>query len=290
MPQPKLMHLASTLLVTLLVFTTVSRANDIGLLWKAVSPGGTNSYLFGAMHTDDARANDFSPALLRAIADSEFFVVEILPGKASSMVMRGKKLSDLLSEEEYDKVQQLADYHVIDRDVANRTKPWLLAIQFDQPKPSSIFSQDILLRGIARDQGKPLLALEDNDRHFETLDSLSMEEQLAMLRAVLQRSQEDKERDFEALLSAYLAGDLTRIAGLDEQATGDLLPAELWQKMRIKLLDERNAEMARRIIEITSRQSAFISVGASHLAGSDGLLQRLRGAGYVVTPLRQEQQ
>jgi uncharacterized protein len=282
-----LKHLASTLLIALLAQTLPSFAEDIGLLWKAEAPSGKASYLFGTMHSDDARINDFSPALLKAIADSDVFMVEVLPSDDhSAYFMPEGRLSSLLDEQECEQLMQLADFHVMDRAAVNRMKPWLLAVMFDQPKPASIFSQDILLRYIAQNQDKPLLALEQNDRHFQALDSLSMQEQLIMLRTVLKRSQEDKERDFEALLNTYLSGNLGKIAGLDEEMTGGLLPAEIWQKMRTSLLDERNAEMADRLIEQTGTGTVFVAVGASHLAGSGGLLQRLRDAGFKLSPVR----
>ncbi|HQR61364.1 MAG TPA: TraB/GumN family protein [Methylophilaceae bacterium] len=279
--------LLGAMLIGLLASVPFSHAEDIGLLWKAESPAGKTSYLFGTMHSDDTRINDFSAALLKAIADSEIFMVEVLPaGDHSVYFMPEGKLSSLLSEQEHEQVMQLADFHVMDRAAVNRMKPWLLAVMFDQPRPASIFSQDIMLRGIAQNHAKPLLALEENDRHFLALDSLSMEEQLTMLRTVLKRSQEDKERDFESLLSAYLSGNLAQIAGVDEEMTGGLLPADIWQKIRVKLLDERNMEMADRIIQQAGTSTVFVAVGASHLAGSGGLLQRLRSAGFRLSPVK----
>lgn len=274
----------STLLLTL---PMLSRAEESGLLWRVVAPSGTVSYLFGAMHTDDTRANDFSPRLIEALRDSDTFMPEVLPDQRPAPPTPQEKLSDLLSEAEFDQVMQLADQHVMDRAMVNQMKPWLVAIAFDQPKPSSLFSQDIQLRGMAQDMGKRLLALEPADRHFQVLDSLSSEDQLAMLRSVLQRTQEEKERDFERLLTAYLAEDLTRIAGLDEASTEGLLPPALWEKIRVKLLDERNLRLAERIAEYCASHRAFIAVGASHLPGVGGLLQRLRAAGFTVTPIKQ---
>ena len=288
MPRLYWNRLLVALMPLLLVFASVCHAEDSGLLWQAQSANGRNNYLFGTMHADDARIRNFSPALVKAIATSDVFMVEVLSSSSNeAQFMRGKTLSQLLNADEYAQVAELADAYVIDRQVANRMKPWLLAIMFDQPKPANVFSQDVFLRGIAADHLKPVLALEQSDRHFEVLDSLSMEEQLTMLRVVLKRSQEDKERDFNTLLEAYLSGNLTKIAGLDEELTGGLLPAEIWQKIRVKLLDQRNATMAERIIAQTGKTSAFIAVGASHLAGPDGLLARLRAAGFKLTPLNQ---
>jgi hypothetical protein len=113
-----------------------------------------------------------------------------------------------------------------------------------------------------------------------------MDEQLVMLRAVLKRSHKEKERDFEALIKAYLKGDLAKIGLLDDKITGGMLPKELWQKMRVKLLDERNIRMAERIASQASESSVFVAVGASHLPGDSGLIARLKAAEYKVSPVR----
>src|SRR5690606_11294256 len=121
------------------------------------------------------------------------------------------------------------------------------------------------------------------EEHFGALDGLTREEHLTMLRAVLKRTPEEKERDFERLLGAYLEGDIGRIAAFDDEITGGMLPSALWQKMELRLIDERNARMAERILEQAGQRSVFVAVGASHLAGYEGLLARLRRAGYRVS-------
>ncbi len=275
------------LLILLLAWLTpvTAAAADIGLLWKLQAPNGKVSHLFGTMHADDGRIIDFSPKLVKALQEADIYYVEVMPGGDSSAfnMKDGRKLSSLLTPEEYDRVCELADTYVMHREQANRMKPWLLAIVLDPPKPSTIFAQDALLAGLARDNLKPIKALSSRNSHFETLDSLNMEEQLTMLRSVLKRSQEEKEKDFEELLDAYLSGNLDKIAGVDEKMTEGLLPAAIWEKMRTKLLDERNITMAATLTDALNKDSAFVAVGASHLAGKGGLLQRLRDAGFQVS-------
>jgi uncharacterized protein YbaP (TraB family) len=87
-------------------------------------------------------------------------------------------------------------------------------------------------------------------------------------------------------VQAYLAGDSEAIAALDDKITGNMLPKALWDKMRTKLVDDRNVIMAQRIMEEAKQQKVFVAVGASHLAGQGGLLVRLRAAGYQLSPLK----
>ena len=266
-------------------FAYAAEARDIGLLWKLEAPSGKISHLFGTMHSDDPRINDFSPALKQAMKDSEAFMMEVLPASDPGIYLmeNGQNLHELMNEKEIDKVLELAEFHSMHREAALTMKPWLLAMIFDLPKPQSPFTQDVMLYSMAESQGLEVLGLEDTKDHFASLDSFSREDQLTMLRAVLKRSQEEKEKDFDALLKAYLSGDTAKIGLLDDDITGGMLPKSLWQRMRVKLLDERNVRMAERIVSEANETPVFVAVGASHLAGSGGRLERLRAAGYKVS-------
>ena len=278
--------LRSVLAATLLSFMAVAQAAGTGLLWKVEAPSGTTSYLFGTMHADDARLTDFSPELEQALADSDAFMMETLPPDDLSVYfMQDASLADLLNEDELAQVRQLADFHAMQEDIALHMKPWLLAMVFDLPEPQSPLAQDVQLLAKARAQNKEILGLETTEAHFGVLDGLTREEHLTMLRAVLKRNPEEKERDFERLLGAYVEGDIEKIAALDDDITGDMLPPALWQKMKVRLIDERNVRMAERIIAESGQRSVFVAVGASHLAGEQGLLARLRRAGYQVSAL-----
>jgi uncharacterized protein len=270
-------------------FLALGTANvyaEQGLFWKVESPTGKTHYLFGTMHTDDNRATDFSPAVDNALKSVDVFMMETLaPNDPSVFMMPDGDLKNMLSETELEKVYALAEFHVLQRDAATHMKPWLLAVVFDSPKPLTPFAQDNLLMTKSEDFGKEVIGIEDMQEHFGIMDSFSRDEQLTILRAVLMRSSEQKERDFELLMGAYLAGDINKVADLDEKITGDMLPPALWRKIRSKLLDERNIVMAQRIVEEAKNKSVFVAVGASHLAGKGGLIARLIEAGYKLSPI-----
>ncbi|HYN54911.1 MAG TPA: TraB/GumN family protein [Methylotenera sp.] len=259
-----------------------------GLFWKVDSPAGKTSYLFGTIHTDDNRVTNFSPAVTNALQSVDAFMMETLaPNDPSIFMMPDGDLKSMLTEKELDQVYALAEFHVMHRDAATHMKPWLLAVVFDSPKPLTPFAQDNLLMTMSEDLGKEVIGIEDTQEHFGVMDSFSRDEQLTMLRAVLKRSQQTKERDYERLMSAYLAGNSDKVAELDEKITGGMLPPALWEKMRGKLLDERNMVMAQRISEEAKAKNVFVAVGASHLAGKGGLIARLKEAGYKLTPVSQ---
>lgn len=275
------------ILFSLFALFSLSAGAASGMFWKAESVSANTIYLFGTIHTNDNRVTDFSPAVISALKSSDTFMMETLvPNDTSILLMPAGSLKDILTEVELEKVYELTEFHVMHRNAVLRMKPWLLAAIFDVPRPITPFSQDNLLMAQAEDFGKEIIGIESTAEHFGVMDSVSLDEQIAMLREVLKRTPEDKERDYERLVQAYLKGDSEKLAALDSEFTGGSMPADLWARMRVKLLDERNALMAERILAAAKTRKLFVGVGASHLAGQAGLIARLKQAGFRLSPVK----
>lgn len=270
----------------LLCCTLIASAADKGLFWRLESPAGVTSYLFGTMHSDDNRVADITPNTIAAIKTVDTFVMEVSENRDPSLFMlKNGNLSSQLTSDEFDKVRELADFHTMHLGAALQMKPWLLAVVFDLPRPQTPFAQDNMLMTKAEESLKDVVGIETPQEHFAVMDDFSLEEQMVMLRAVLKRTQEQKEADFERLMAAYLDGDVGRVVQMDEQITGGMLPKDLWAKMKERLLDRRNKVMAERALKLAGEKPVFIAVGASHLAGEDGLIEAFKKAGYKLTPL-----
>lgn len=271
--------------VVLLGIAFAASATDKGLFWKLESPTGVTSYLFGTMHSDDNRVADITPNTIEAIKAVDTFVMEVAENRDPSLFMlKSGSLASQLTNDEFEKVRELADFHTMHLGAALQMKPWLLAVVFDLPKPQTPFAQDNMLMTKAEENLKDVVGIETPQEHFAVMDDFSLEEQMVMLRAVLKRTQEQKEADFERLMAAYLDGDVSKIVGLDGQITGGMLPKELWAKMKERLLDRRNKVMAERALQMAGGKPVFIAVGASHLGGEDGLIEVFKKAGYKLTP------
>ncbi|WP_200937003.1 TraB/GumN family protein [Methylophilus sp. Leaf414] len=270
-----------------LLFSQQGNTAEKSLFWQLESPEGQVSYLFGTIHTDDNRVTSFSPLVLQALKSVDTFMLEVADEPAAKLLQLPQgDLKQYLSEAELDQVAQLADVHVMPLDRVLKMKPWLLAVLFDLPKPQTPFAQDFLLKAKAEEMDKRVVGLENPQEHFGVMDSLTLDEQLLMLHAVLKRTQKQKEKDFEQLMKAYLAGNPDQVANMDDEMTRGVLPAEVWQRMRVKLLDERNVKMAERGLEQAKQGRVFIAVGAAHLAGKTGLIQAFKQAGFKLTPLK----
>ena len=273
-----------------LIFTALAfsaQATEKGLFWKLESPTGVVSYLFGTIHTDDNRVADISPNVLAAINSVDTFMMEAEANNDPSvMLLKEGNLASQLTEAEFEQVRELADFHVMHMGAAMQMKPWLLAVVFDLPKPQTPFAQDNLLMTKAEELGKNVAGIETAKEHFGVMDDFSMDEQMVMLRAVLKRTPEQKVADFESLMAVYLEGDSDKITTLNEKITAGMLPADLWAKIKDKLLDKRSVLMAERAIPISNEKPVFIAVGASHLAGDVGLINAFKKAGYKLSAVK----
>ena len=179
------------LVILLLNIVSISYANDRGLFWKLRAPNGSTHYLFGTMHTDDNRIIKFLPIVKKSVNASDILLVEITPdGHSQNLFMKNHSLVSDLNEKELNQIKKLAEFHVMYFDNVMRMKPWLLAIIFDSPKPHTEFNQDYLLMAMAADLDKEVLGIESSQEHFSSMDSLSLDEQLMMLRAVLKKNRE----------------------------------------------------------------------------------------------------
>ena len=268
-------------------FSLAAQATEKGLFWKLESPTGITSYLFGTIHSDDNRVADISPNVLAAIKSVDTFMMEAEQGNdPSALMMQGRSLAEMITEPEFEQVKTLADFHTMHLDAAMQMKPWLLAVIFDLHKPQTPFNLDNMLMTKAEDSGKKVLGIETSKEHFGVMDDFSIDEQMVMLRAVLKRTPEQKEVDFESLMAVYLKGDSDKITALNEKITAGMLPADLWAKIKDKLLDKRSVVMAQRAIPVANEKPVFIAVGASHLAGDIGLINAFKKAGFKLSAMQ----
>ena len=281
-----LRKLLLSITIAFALFVNLAQATEKGLFWKLESPTGAVSYLFGTIHTDDNRVANFSPTIVNAIKSVDAFMMESAENRDPSvMLLKEGSLASLLTEAEFDKVRELADFHTMHMGAAMQMKPWLLAVVFDLPKPQTPFAQDNMLMSEAENASKEVIGIESAKEHFGVMDDFSLDEQMVMLRAVLKCTPEQKEAGFERLMAAYAAGDSDKIKALDEEITSGMLPKELSQKITDRLLVKRNVVMAERATAVAKDRSVFIAVGASHLSGDNGLIAAFKKVGFKLSAL-----
>jgi uncharacterized protein YbaP (TraB family) len=286
----------STLLFAGLLWTVLGFSQTPKtLLWK-ISGNGLKkpSYLFGTMHilcADDARLSD---SLLAVIAhvDEVYFEVKLdmnimsMLGMMKYMKMNdGKKLSDLMSEKDYEKVK---DYFV-------KRYPPMLFSMIEHYKPMMISSliesegmncqkQDgmelMIMKELQNEKNdKPINGLETIEFQASLFDSIPYEEQAKDLVNYVDSSEGYKKSSLE-LAEVYKQQDLDKIDSLSRKGDAGM------SKYMDLLLYDRNRKWAKLLAGLLPQKSLLVAVGAAHLPGDNGVIDLLRKQGYSLTPVK----
>ena len=274
------MKIRTFILISLFLTFSIG-ANENSIFWELEGPEGKQIFIFGSIHVDDNRVVDFSDSVYDAMQKSDLFVSETTNvSNLTALEGLGNEYNKYLSEEDLQKISELSDYHSIETDFAIKLKPWLLAFIFSSPRAMNPFSQDNLLKVAASNYGLALKGLETVDEHYSVLDLLSPENQFQILKNVLNLSEADKEKNYELMIKTYLTFNLNKILNADEEITKSIVPKKAWSSVKNELIHKRNKLFFNRLLILAKKNVLFVAVGASHLAGDDGLLQQFVQAGF----------
>jgi len=268
--------------ILLSLFLTLSiGANENSIFWELESPEGKQIFIFGSIHVDDNRVVDFSDSVNNAMKKSDLFVSETNNvNNLKALEGLGDEYNKYLSDEDFQKISELSDFHSIETDFAIKLKPWLLGFIFSSPRAMNPFSQDNLLKVAASNYGLASKGLETVDEHYSVLGSLSPEDQFQILKNVLNLSEADKEKNYQLMIKTYLTFNLNKILNVDEEITKLIVPEKVWPSVKNELIHKRNKLFFNRLLILAKKNVLFVVVGASHLAGDDGLLQQFFQAGF----------
>ncbi|RLB59950.1 MAG: hypothetical protein DRI34_00045 [Deltaproteobacteria bacterium] len=271
------------------------------LLWSVTGKGGATSYLFGTIHVPDESLQRLDARVASALDGCQVFVSEVpLDLNAQmSMAMRtmlsgGKSLSDVLPDGLYRQVSELFQSKGIPAMVVDRLKVWAVAVQLvlvdHLLEMASKPPLDQMLYKKAQAAGKRLDALEKIAEQVDIFDSLKTAEQVQLLRSALEYYRKKKKQGKDPvaeLVAVYRSGDAAAIRRkvMEEYDQSDPLEKRLLDK----IFFERNRRLAERIAERLRQhgdQVWFFAVGAGHLPGKDGIVERLRRSGFTVTRVK----
>ena len=262
-------------------------AGERGLLFEIAAPGGAPCYLYGTMHSEDPRVLALSAATEAAFERSPVFIMETVPDAQavirSMMTMvytDGRGLAGVTGEPLYGRaVKALAELGMTEEAVKD-FKPWAAATLLGMPKAETGEFLDIRLYKAAQASSKQVIGLETIEEQLAVFDSLSEQDQVALLRETLD-ARDQLTEVFERLLGAYLARDLAGLALLGDEYLRQGDP-ELAARFRRAALEVRNQRMAERLGAHLRAGGCFIAVGALHLPGAEGILRHLAAAGFQV--------
>jgi uncharacterized protein YbaP (TraB family) len=261
---------------------------DHGLLWRIEKQGYPTSYLLGTIHSEDRRVLELPAVVNQKMQEVDALVLEAPVGEwagaASLQTMLfydNNRLSNVLSPGLYDRTIKAMVDSGYTKEAADRLKPWAISVILSVPRPKTGLFLDRYLDEEARKYTKSVKALETVTEQVAILNGFSLDEQITML--------EDTLRDLpqisglhEELIQAYLKGDLHGLVEISEQAMG-MGSKSLVDKIRRRLIVERNERMVRRLEPMLRGESLLVAVGALHLPDANGLLALLVSRGYRLT-------
>lgn len=278
------------LLLFLLLASNVRAESEKALLWRVETAQGAVSFLFGTIHSEDPRVLALPDPVTQAFASAHTLVLETDLGKAQAAAMgqamllpAEKNLRSLIGEELYRQSVSAMAQRGYTETVVNRLWPWALVLTLNMPQAKTGLFLDYVLYLRAVEQGMAVRGLEQMAEQLGVFTSLTLEEQISLLRDTLQEQAKFPQL-FEQLLQAYLDRDLSMLASLSEQSARGS-DDELQQRFIGALLDERNQLMARRLLPMLEKGGVFVAIGALHLPGDNGLLALLRQHGLQITPV-----
>lgn len=276
--------------------------NSEGLLWRIDKAGLAPSYLFGTIHSTNPEAVAIARDAARYVKGAKAVATELggVLDAEQKMNMGAALLNAALSPAEdtiagaFDaqdvvRIDAFLREHGYPPEMAHHLKLWFLAAATSLPACENAGAEaglpevDQLIAETGKAEGVPIVGLETIDEQLKTLSSISAEDAAAILGSAA-RLPSLNDDSYVTLLAFYKQKRPAQaIAVLD--ALPGLTPQERAAEAEFlrALLVGRNEVMMERAAPLLAKGGAFIAVGALHLPGKGGLVERARAAGYEVT-------
>ena len=117
-------------------------------------------------------------------------------------------------------------------------------------------------------------------------DDFPMDAQISLLKDRV-NAYEHLHKISEKMVNSYLDEDLNKLLSLSIDFISDTSLKQGYDTVYLKnVLQERNYVMAHHMLAPLRRKHAFISVGALHLVGEQGVLKLLENYGFSLTRIK----
>ena len=279
-------------------YNEISQDHQTGspFLWRIEPPENhstaRSSYIYGTIHIDDKKVMALSDSVVQRLMVADMLMLELeLNANGSVDVLRkmlftdGRNLTQVIGEESFTEVSEAlvkTGNHLPD-EILTVLKPWAAMLLMIKPENNSGTFLDKRLADLARNSGIRVQGLETVNEQLSVFDDIAIDDQVSLLQSAMS-SLADKDPAYQQLLDAYLEGDLGKIVSITKnQQPKDRRLAAL---INDKLIIERNHRMFERMKEQLRAGNTFIAVGALHLPGEQGLLNKLRQSGYKLKRIK----
>lgn len=280
---------------------TATDGPPVPLLWK-VSDADNSLYLLGSFHLLQPGDHPLSPDVDAAYEDAESLLFEMAPAELASPALAvqmgqaalrddGLTLSQALPEATAAKLQQWLERKApvlakagLPPQALDRFEAWyvgLLASMLDMADLGldPALGLDQHFGKAATQAGKPTAGLETAAQQIAFLDGMDAEEQVQFLDEALDNSLTGNEEALQ-LHALWRAGDAEGLWNGLAAEMRERYP-RLYSHINVERNDAWLPELAQRL-DARGGDDTLVVVGALHLLGGDGLVEKLRARGYAV--------
>jgi len=262
------------------------------ILWEISGNGVTKtSYLMGTLKFIGEKEYYLPTEAVDRLKKSTLFAIEDQVDHHAQHELnknlhfpKGQSLATALSPEDYTKLQEFfATEFGIPKGTFvkryNHVKPLALSILMTRLSlGEGVRYYDIELLQIAKKNNVSAYSLESIDRESEALNKFPIEDQAKALMHSIANFNTQKE-EFQKIMKDFPDGDL------EEIFTYTLHPFENNPVFVEEFYNKRNEEWLPKIEKMLREETAFVTVGVSHLEGNRGLPALLKAKGYTLTPV-----
>lgn len=271
-----------------------AKAPPLPLLWK-VSDQDNAVYLLGSFHLLKADDYPLSPDIDQAFGAASRVVFEVPPEQmldpatgqkfmAAAGYDDGRTLSQVLPAALREKFNRILAQRGASIAQFEGFEPWFVNLSLLLGVSQSMgFSADhgldqhLMQQALAT--GKPTGGLESMDVQLRVLDASPMPEQIAALKDFLDRPQE-MPGQLSDLHAAWRDGDIARLDTLARVEMREKTP-ETYRIVNVERNDSWVPQI-QKMLDGVKKDQTLVVVGALHLLGDDGVVEKLRGKGYQV--------
>jgi uncharacterized protein YbaP (TraB family) len=264
-------------------------------LWKVQSKTNT-IYVLGSIHYLKKEMYPLDEKIEKAFDQSNILGVEANVDNVSKMDVQklvesafysgDETLEKHLSPEALELVKKQLTELGASLEAANKYRPWFLAL--------SLASIEIVKLGFDPNYGIDRYFLSKATEKKKIVELESLEYQINLFSNLSEKDQElfllytvkdikVLERELDKLVKAWTAGDGKGIELIMRRSIKEdkkLIP------VYEKLVIERNRKMVSKIEEyLKEKETFFVIVGAGHLVGNQGIIELLKGKGFLLEQL-----
>jgi uncharacterized protein len=275
--------LKQSILILSLSCSATTVTLDAHFLWQVETE--IPSYLYGTIHSSDPLVRSLPDVVYHELGRAKSFHPELAfspetIGRLTAAVFShpGGDLEADLPPLLWARLVAIGKQAGIPEFMIRRV-PLSLAPLLFASAPGTEFNQivDIQLYQYAKDNEVNIYPLETVDEQIAVFSGLDREQGISLLEGALDEFEAGFPSQIQ-IIQLYAAGDFEQLQQFVEQEMARSDQTTFIEQ----LLHQRNKRMTDRALPFLEAGGAFIAVGAAHMVGPDGIIQRAQTAGYKI--------